>query len=224
MRRPAPGGKLAGMQDLAHRSPQHQESGSCEFVALRGGEQIAVSAVTPRDAPLLARGFAALSEESRRHRFLTPIERLDAAHLGYLTNIDHYDHEALGATTLTGEPVGVARYVRRVDDPEAADVAVAVVDSWQRKGVATTLLARLIARARENGIERFGAAVLAENTEAVELLISAGAAQAPDSSSGLLEFEFDLTDPDVAGGRAREILRHAALRLFSLAAQHRHTG
>src|SRR5450755_608900 len=34
-----------------------------------------------------------------------------------------------------GEPVGVARYVQPVDDPEAADVAVAVIDAWQGRGL-----------------------------------------------------------------------------------------
>lgn len=195
-----------------------------ELVTLPGGEQIVVRPVTPADAPLIAQGFEQLSEESRRRRFLAPIALLDQPHLAYLTDIDHVDHEAVGATTPEGEPVGIARYVRRVDDPCSADVAVAVIDAWQRRGVATALLTRLIHRARENGIERFGAEVLPENTEALDLLMSAGAKQAPDSSSGLLEFEVDLGDLDEARGHARDILRHAALRLFSLASAHREHG
>ncbi len=190
---------------------------TAEQVELRDGTMIAVAALQPDDAGLVERGFAELSDESRRRRFLTPIERLDDALLAYLTRIDHHDHEALGACGPHGEPVGVARYVRRVDDPQGADVAVAVVDGWQQRGVATALLTRLVARAQANDIQRFGAALLPDNLDAVELLSTAGAAQGADSSSGLLEFEVDLSDLAKAHGRAREILQHAALRLFSLA-------
>jgi hypothetical protein len=97
--------------------------------------KIAIRAIGPEDAALLQIGFAALSDESRRRRFLTPMQQLDSALVEYLTRIDHYDREALGACGPRGEPVGVARYVRPVDDPEAADVAVAVIDAWQGRGL-----------------------------------------------------------------------------------------
>jgi hypothetical protein len=75
---------------------------------------------------------------------------------------------------------------------------------------------RLVARAQANGIQRFGAAPLPDNLAAAELLGAANAVRGGESRSGLLEFEMDLTDLDEAHGRAREILRHAAMRLFSL--------
>ena len=49
-----------------------------------------------------------------------------------------------------GRPVGVARLVRLRDDPETADVAVAVVDAWQARGVGTSLASSLVARARSS--------------------------------------------------------------------------
>lgn len=107
--------------------------GAAERVELRDGTMITIRAVQPGDAVLIKRGFARLGDESRRRRFLTPIGELDDAQLAYLTRIDHRDHEALGALGRNGEPVGVARYVRRIDDPEMADVAVAVVDEVPRR-------------------------------------------------------------------------------------------
>ncbi|MGB0091488.1 MAG: hypothetical protein WBP81_02990 [Solirubrobacteraceae bacterium] len=68
---------------------------TAEQVELRDGTMIAIRAVEPDDAGLLERGFAELSDESRRRRFLTPIERLDNALLAYLRRIDHHHHEAL---------------------------------------------------------------------------------------------------------------------------------
>lgn len=78
------------------------------------------------------------------------------------------------------------------------------------------MLMRLVARAQANGIQRFGAAPLPDNLAAAELLGAANAVRGGESRSVLLEFEMDLTDLDEAHGRAREILRHAAMRLFSL--------
>ena len=53
--------------------------------------------VTEDDAALLADGFARLSEQSRRMRFLLAKKVLTPAELLYLTEVDHHDHEALGA-------------------------------------------------------------------------------------------------------------------------------
>ena len=67
------------------------------------------------------------------------------------------------------------RFVRNADDPQAADVAVTVVDDWQGRGVGSELLARLSDRARQEGILRFNALVAAENVVVAGLLSKAGA-------------------------------------------------
>ncbi len=72
-----------------------------------------------------------------------------------------------------GEGIGVARFVRI--DARAAEPAVAVIDDWQRRGVAGHLLDALARRAREEGIRRFIAPVLAENTAAIAALQRIGA-------------------------------------------------
>ena len=67
-------------------------------------------------AALLTDGFARLSARSRRSRFFTGKVRLSEAEVRYLTNVDHHDHEALGAVSRDGRGVGVARYVRDRDE------------------------------------------------------------------------------------------------------------
>jgi hypothetical protein len=68
-------------------------------------------------------------------RFLAPHGRLTESELRYFTEVDHHDHEALVAIDPnTGHCTGVARYVRSTDDPAVAELAVAVVDGWQRQG------------------------------------------------------------------------------------------
>ena len=138
---------------------------------LRDGSKVVIRQVQCDDTPLLADGFARLSPESRRLRFLRRKDELSAAELRYFTDIDHHDHEALGALDHPGgRGVGVARYVRDADDPHAAEIAVTVVDDWQGRGLGTELLARLSGRARAAGIHRFTALVSADNQAAAGLL------------------------------------------------------
>ena len=91
-------------------------------VVLRDGSAVLIRPVRRADAALLADGFARLSTRSRRLRFLSPKRELSSAELGYFTDVDHHDHEALGALDhADGRGVGIARYVRDAADPQAAE-------------------------------------------------------------------------------------------------------
>ena len=75
---------------------------------LRDGSEVLIRPVQGADAPLLAGGFARLSARSRQMRFLTVKKELSPAELRYFTEIDHHDHEALGAVDPgDGRGVGV---------------------------------------------------------------------------------------------------------------------
>ena len=107
-----------------------------------------VRRIRPDDSPLLADIFARFGPASRLARFLYPKRTLTEAELRYLTDIDHRDHEALIAVTrLRAEPAGVARFIRDRSDPTSAEVAIAVVDEWQDRGVGLLLIARVTGRA-----------------------------------------------------------------------------
>jgi len=153
---------------LGHRPRPAVKGGP---VALRDGSKVLIRQVQPADAPLLADGFARLSPQSRQMRFLTTKKELSPAELRYFTAVDHHDHEALGALNhADGRGVGIARYVRLAEDPQAAEIAVTIVDGWQGRGLGTELLARLVGRARAEGIHRFTALVSADNQAAAGLL------------------------------------------------------
>ena len=145
-------------------------------VVLRDGSAELIRQVRSTDAPLLADGFDRLSAASRQMRFLGVKKQLSAAELRYLTDVDHHDHEALGALDLAdGHGVGIARYVRDADDPQAAEIAVTIIDEWQGRGLGTELLARLSDRARQEGVRRFTALTDASNVAVAALLRNAGA-------------------------------------------------
>jgi RimJ/RimL family protein N-acetyltransferase len=181
---------------------------------LRDGEQIVIRPIRPEDRAELAAGMQRLSPESRYRRFLTPASELSAAQLSYLTEVDHSDHEALVALEPeTGHGIGVARFVRSPEDRELAEVAVAVADSWQGRGVGTALLGRLAERARAEGVSRFTAEVLAENSPMLELIDAIGEAHVVDRDQGSVAIEVDLP-PEGIGATLREALRAAARDLL----------
>ena len=104
-------------------------------VVLRDGSTVLIRQVQSADAPLLADGFARLSTRACQLRFLSPKNELSPGELRYFTDVDHHDHEALGALNhADGRGVGIARYVRDADDPQAAEIAVTVIDDWQGRG------------------------------------------------------------------------------------------
>jgi RimJ/RimL family protein N-acetyltransferase len=161
-------------------------------LVLHDGSAVLIRQVHSTDAPLLADGFARLSPRSRWMRFLGAKTTLSAAELRYFTEVDHHDHEAIGAlSSADGRGVGIARYIRDVDDPQAAEIAVTVVDDWQGRGLGTELLSRLSDRARQAGIHRFTALAAAENIAVAGLARKLGACLA-GRGPGTVEYEIAL--------------------------------
>lgn len=140
-------------------------------VTLRSGDRVVLRPVQPGDAATLAAGFAALSLESRFRRFFEQLPALSPRQLAYLTELDHHDHEAIGAICPdTGQGLGIARFVRSAAFHDQADVAVVVVDRWQRRGLATALLMRLAERAAAEGVRTFTGDVQAGNEPVLGLI------------------------------------------------------
>ena len=176
-------------------------------VVLRDGSAVLIRQVHGADAPLLADGFTRLSDASRQMRFLTRKKELSPAELRYFTDLDHHDHEALGALDQAGgRGVGIARYVRDAGDPQAAEIAVTIVDDWQGRGLGTELLARLSDRARCEGIRRFTALVAAGNVAMAGLLQNMSA-DLVHRGPGTVEYEIALPPP-----RSRWLRGHSLLR------------
>lgn len=162
-------------------------------ITLRSGHQVLVRALRPDDGPGLAEAFEQLSETSRYRRFFTAKPHLPEPLLAYLTAVDHHDHEALVAVAPdSGQLVGVARYVRIPEAPDQAEVAVTVLDSWQRRGLGTVLLRELAQRAAQEGIRYFAAEILAENRPMLTLAQRLGDAEITSQGS-TVSARIDLT-------------------------------
>ena len=183
---------------------------------LRSGDRVLIRPIRPSDKERLLEGFHRMSPESRYRRFFSPVNELGAGQLRYLTEVDHHMHEALAALDATGgEPLGVARFIRTKDDPHVAEVAVAVVDEWQGRGLGTELLSELAARAREEGVEHFSAFVLQENRPMLELLEELGDVHLVCREDGVVELLTDVPAqgaPPAIRGTIRAVARgHVAV-------------
>src|SRR3954469_19713914 len=94
--------------------------------------ELEIRPIEPGDKASLAAAVDESSDDAVYRRFLNPHGRLTASELRYLTEIDHRDHEALVALDPAGtRSVGVARYVRDHERRTSAEIAVAVLESWQ---------------------------------------------------------------------------------------------
>jgi RimJ/RimL family protein N-acetyltransferase len=179
-------------------------------IELPGGDRVLVRPVRASDKDAIADGFNRMGERSRYQRFMTIQDALSTRELRYLTEVDHHDHEALVAFDVaSGDGVGVARFVRNPSDSLEAEAAVAVVDAWQRRGLGTALTLLLADRAREEGVERFTALLLASNDAMMNMLRRLGPLRVVSREGPVVEAEMGLPAEGI-GEQLAGVLRAAA--------------
>ncbi|PPE73933.1 N-acetyltransferase [Solimonas fluminis] len=148
---------------------------------LDDGLRVLLRPIRREDAPRLQEGFRGLSKLARRRRFLDHVDELSEEQLAAFTSTDDADHVAWGALNLErpDEPgIGVARYVRLADDPQAADVAIVIADEYQGRGTGFVLQACLHLCAHRAGIRTFYYDVLSDNERIIKHLKLMGAEHA----------------------------------------------
>jgi GNAT superfamily N-acetyltransferase len=160
---------------------------------LPDGTPVLIRPLTTEDGAELRRGLEHLSPRSAYRRFLGTPPSLNAKTLKYLTDVDHINHEALGAADpATGHGIGIARFVRSDEDPSSAEIALAITDDWQHRGLGTLLLDALAERARAVGITIFTGLVLADNAGMLKLFERLGPTRRRTAGAGTVEVETDL--------------------------------
>jgi len=164
---------------------------------LADGTKVHIRPIAPEDEPLLHEAVGAMSERSVYFRFFSPLKRLPDALAHRLAVVDYKNRFALLATSHkpTGKEriLGVARY-DRVVDTDVAEVAVAVVDEFQHRGLGGALLAILARAARDQGIKTFTLIVLPENQQMLGLLRKMGWIHHAKLSGGVYDITFDLPE------------------------------
>ena len=177
---------------------------------LRDGSLALIWELLPIDREAVREGYEQLSEETRFHRFLAAVPHLTDTMLDHLVDeVDGVDHVALVLLVLdedgNGIPAGVARIIRYSDQPDAADVAVTVIDEWQRRGVANALLAELMRR-RPVGVTRLVTTVTADNAASLAMLRRLGPTVAEPAGPNRLDVVVELPDTETTVTPQDEIL------------------
>jgi ribosomal protein S18 acetylase RimI-like enzyme len=165
------------------------------MLELTDGTKVHVRPIVPEDEPLLHGAVAAMSERTVYFRFFSPLKRMPDALAHRLAVVDYNDRFALVATTRKPGSkeriVGVARY-DRVPNMEVAEIAVAVVDEFQRRGLGSALMTILGKVARDHGIKTFTLIVLPENQQMLGLLRKMGWIHRAKRSGGVYDISFEL--------------------------------
>lgn len=179
-----------------------------------GTARIRPSRVDDEDA--LLRLYERLSDDSIYLRFFSPVPRPTAVQLERLTSVDYVDHMVMVAQIGT-DIVAVARYDRIA--PTEAEVAFAVADDQQRRGLATLLLEHLATVARAQGIATFWADTLPSNSKMIRVFIDAGWIAETHFAEGTVRIRFAIapTPNSIGVVEARESTAESASieRLFA---------
>jgi acetyl coenzyme A synthetase (ADP forming)-like protein len=170
-------------------------------VILRDGSTLRLREPREGDGPALLAFFAGLSDRSRRFRFHGARKIDEAVVARYLE--PGPDRGALIGLLATngGERVAALAEYARLQDPGVAEVAFAVADDLQGRGIGTRLLERLAARAATRGVERFVAAVLADNVPMLSVFADAGFELARTGTGGEVEVAFPIAPTDAYRAR-----------------------
>jgi len=165
-----------------------------EDVVLKDGSTLRLRPTCPSDADALLVFLEGLSPESIHLRFQGGIRV--GAHLA-APFLQSDGDRMLSLVAELADSDGHARVVAlgtfvRLRDPARAEVAFAVADELQRRGIGSRLLERLAVHARRAGIERFVAQVLPENGAMLRVFGDTGFEVQRRYVEGVVEVEFEL--------------------------------
>jgi acetyl coenzyme A synthetase (ADP forming)-like protein len=183
--------------------PAHREAD----VVLHDGSTVHLRPVRPDDEEGLREFLAGLGAESRAFRFFSGAVDLERAAAAF-ADVDYA--ERYGLVAVRGER-GIVGHGLYVGGPEGrAEVAFAVGEELQGRGLGTILLAHLAEVASENGFTEFVAEVLPQNHRMIEMFRQSGLPTRTVAEPGVLRVEMPTSFSSVARERFEDRDRLAA--------------
>jgi acetyltransferase len=148
-----------------------------ETLALPDGSTLLIRPVRPEDEPAFIAGFARLTHEDIRMRFMHLVKELTHVEAARLTQIDYDREMALVAVRQRPgqdpEGCGVARIIGDADRDQA-EFAIILLREATGIGLSSLLLRRLIHYARDQGLREIIGEILRENEPMLELCRAMG--------------------------------------------------
>ena len=173
-----------------------------ETLKLRSGESITIRPIRPDDAARLQASFAQMSTQTIYDRFMGYKKALPDPEARYLASLDYDCHMALVATKTDerGEEtiIGVARYFVLDNEPSCAEFAIVINDAYQRKGLGTHLMMRLMEYAQAHGIDTFLGFAHGENYRLLRFIQRTGLPTEHKLKDGLWEIRVQLKGIDLS--------------------------
>jgi acetate---CoA ligase (ADP-forming) len=192
----------------------YQDAPEFGRILLRDGSTATIRIASPTDAPALADFFHRLSPESRQQRFFSYSE--PTPDLVRSLSDSSEPHAQLTLLVLRNDMIIAAgSYIAR--NSKVAEVAFAVEDPFQRKGIGAHLLERLALLATRAGITRFWAVTQMDNRGMIEVFRHAGFPLTETLESGYVEINFSVapTESSVQLSEMRDrVFTAASLRWF----------
>ncbi|NLX24279.1 MAG: GNAT family N-acetyltransferase [Phycisphaerae bacterium] len=163
-------------------------------VALRDGQSVLIRPIRADDESMMRDMFYSFSEKTVYLRYHGTLKSMPHNRLQVFCNVD-YDTEIalIGVVGPAGkeEVVGVGRYLTEASK-QSAEMAFVVRDDWQRKGLGTILFKRLVEIAQANGIRKFHAEVLAENSGMLKIFHRSGLSVETSTEEGVVGITMEL--------------------------------
>jgi RimJ/RimL family protein N-acetyltransferase len=138
------------------------------YLTRRPGPDLIVRPLRNGDAATVLAVFERLGADSRRARFNGPKPCLSDAELAQLARMDASHFALVGWVPGDPQPVAIARLART--SRGSAEIAFAVADEYQHKGVGVALAAELVRDARLAGITEITALTSPDNPAALALV------------------------------------------------------
>jgi len=176
-------------------------------VVVRDGSTVCLRPTAEADLERVRAFFESLSPTSLYQRFLG-LPALDARHIRLLTGIDGNGTSVVAETA--GRIIAFAGFYRDPAKDERAEVAFAIADACQGRGIGTRLLERLSAIAREQRITTFDAYVLGDNRRMMDVFLDSGFSVTRRLESGVYHVTLSLSATPAFEERAAERARIAA--------------
>jgi acetyltransferase len=156
-------------------------------VTLRDGRVVRVRAVRPADEGEILQAFARMSEQARYMRFMRAVQRPNVARLQQVLASLPAAGIGLVATVPADDGIDIVGSAIAIvgSDPRTCEFAIHVASAFERTGLATALLTRLIDAARQRRLQEIEGFVLADNAPMLGLARKLGFAveRDPDDPS-----------------------------------------
>lgn len=174
-------------------------SSSTQQITLKSGLSATIRVLTPDDKEKIVTAFSKLEAETTYTRFFSYRKALSEAELDRACSTDFVNRVALAAFIQTDAGdiiIGAASYSAHdtTDGARIAEVAFTIEEDYHGQGLASIFLKTLIELARQHGISRLEADVLASNAPMLAVFRRCGLPTTTTTEDGVIHLEMNIAN------------------------------